>query len=118
MKAVRAIEPAVGTGTTESSVRSVTVLSASLAVMVRAALEPSRTVSALPQEMTIGSSGPTVCVPSPLKVSVGKPAHSTAGSKASAPPVSPVTIDVLRRSVLSAVLVSPDPHSVPGSTPI
>src|SRR3954471_24005844 len=52
--------------------------------------------------------------PRPLNVSVAKPSHSTAGSKASAPFVSPALIESFRRSVLSAVLVSPVPHSVPG----
>ena len=49
---------------------------------------------------------------------VGNPSHSTEGSNASAPFGSPSVIVALRRSVLSAVLVSPDPHSVPGSKPI
>ena len=51
-------------------------------------------------------------------MSVAKPSHSTAGSKASEPFASPASTLALRRSVLSAVLVSPVPHSVPGSTPI
>ncbi len=70
--------------------------------------------------VTVGAASPDVRVwaPSPSKVSVAKPFHSTAGSNASAPFASPVSIVGLRRRVLSAVLVTPVPHSVPGSTPI
>ena len=70
---------------------------------------------------TDGASSPGVvvaCDPSPSNVSVAKPSHSVAGSKASEPFVSPASTLALRRRVLSAVLVSPVPHSVPGSTPI
>ena len=59
--------------------------------------------------------GPAVCEPSPSNVSVAKPSHWTAGSKASLPIGSPAVTAALRRSVLSAVLVRPVPHSVPGS---
>ena len=56
--------------------------------------------------------------PSPANVFVANPSHSTDGSKTSEPFESPAVIAALRRSVLSAVLASPDPHSVPGSKPI
>jgi hypothetical protein len=63
------------------------------------------------------SPGPTVWVPRPSNVSVAKPSHSTDGSNASPPFVSPAVTVVFRRSVLSNVLVSPVPHSVPGLKP-
>jgi hypothetical protein len=68
---------------------------------------------------TCGAASPTTveCAPRPVKSSVANPSHSTAGSKASLGFVSPVSIAPLRRRVLSAVLVSPVPHSVPGSKP-
>ncbi len=56
--------------------------------------------------------------PRPSNVSTAKPSHSAAGSKAFAPLVSPMQTEALRRSVLSAVLVRPVPHSDPGSKPI
>jgi hypothetical protein len=71
-------------------------------------------------EATVGAAspgGPAPCEPSPPNVSVAKPSHSTAGSNASPVFVSPASIAALRRSVLSAVLVRPVPHSVPGSLP-
>ncbi len=70
--------------------------------------------------VTSGGWSPRViwCAPSPSTVSVANPFHSVAGSKASAPFGSPAWIVDLRRRVLSAVLVSPVPHSVPGSRPI
>ncbi len=58
------------------------------------------------------------CQPSPSTVSTGKPSHSMAGSNESPPSVSPVVTEGLRRRVLSAVLVAPEPHSLPGSAPI
>ena len=61
--------------------------------------------------------GPAVCEPSPSNVSVAKPSHWTAGSNASEPLMSPSVTTALRRSVLSAVLTRPVPHSVPGSKP-
>ena len=65
-----------------------------------------------------GLSPPTIVwLPRPPKVSVAKPFHSTVGSKASLPIGSPAWTVSLRRSVLSAVLVRPEPHSVPGSKP-
>ena len=70
---------------------------------------------------TVGAVSPPVVIewkPRPSNVSVAKPSHSIDGSKASTPFVSPAWIDGLRRSVLSIVLVSPEPHSAPGSTPI
>jgi hypothetical protein len=59
-----------------------------------------------------GDGGPE-CAPSPSNVSIAKPSHSTDGSNASDPAASPASIVDFRRSVLSAVLVSPLPHSVP-----
>ncbi len=119
VKAVRLIVPAAGVGVTFVRARSTIVSSASVAVTVRVALVPADRVSAPPQARTAGWSPPVVvCAPSPSKVSVAKPSHSTAGSKASPPLVSPASTLGLRRSVLSIVLVSPVPHSVPGSTPI
>ncbi len=68
---------------------------------------------------TRGATSPSVVVrePNPSRVLTAKPFHSVAGSKASVALVSPARMVGLRRSVLSAVLVSPVPHSVPGSTP-
>src|SRR5919106_4525940 len=60
---------------------------------------------------------PTSGQPRPSNVSVGDPSHSTAGSNVSFTTVSPAATEGLRRSVLSAVLTSPVPHSVPGSKP-
>jgi hypothetical protein len=64
-----------------------------------------------------GSATTVECAPRPAKVSVAKPSHSTAGSKTSLEFGSPASMAALRRSVLSAVLVRPVPHSVPGSKP-
>ena len=58
-----------------------------------------------------------VCEPRPSNVSVAKPFHSAAGSKASLATASPAQTAGIRRRVLSAVLVRPAPHSVPGSKP-
>ena len=44
---------------------------------------------------------PAVCAPSPRKVLLAKPSHSTAGSKASVPSGRRSQISALRRSVLS-----------------
>ena len=60
----------------------------------------------------------TACAPSPPNVSVAKPSQPWAASKASEPFGSPAHTVSWRRSVLSAVLTSPEPHSVPGSKPI
>src|SRR4051812_35685913 len=68
-------------------------------------------------EATDGPTSPTPCEPRPLNVSVAKPPPSALGSKMSEPLPSPVVIESLRRSVLSAVLARPLPHSVPGSKP-
>ncbi len=69
--------------------------------------------------VTCGAASATTveCAPRPVKSSVANPSHSTAGSKTSLGFESPASIVPLRRSVLSAVLVSPVPHSVPGSKP-
>ena len=56
-------------------------------------------------------------VPRPSKVSTAKPSHSVAGSYASFTTRSPTLTVALRRRVLSAVDVTPLPHSEPGSTP-
>ena len=50
-----------------------------------------------------------VCEPKPSKVFVGNPSHSRAGSNSSNGSVSPAQMLLLRRSVLSAVEVSPLP---------
>jgi hypothetical protein len=122
VKAVRVIPPAAGTGATEVRARSTTVLSASVAEIVREAPKPWRVVSAPPQVMTIGSSAPTVWVPrfaiSCSIVVFAKPSHSTAGSNASEPFESPTVTVFLRRRLLSIVLVRPLPHSFTGRTPI
>src|SRR5688572_13118213 len=55
--------------------------------------------------------------PRPLNVSVAKPIHCAAGSNASVSTASPASTRSSRLSVLSAVLVSPVPHSAPGSNP-
>src|SRR6266508_1470676 len=65
--------------------------------------------------ITNGATSPSA--PSPPNVSTAKPSHSSAGSNESLGLVSPaLTLDLLR-SVLSAVLTRPVPHSVPGSKP-
>src|SRR4029453_237655 len=67
---------------------------------------------------TGGASPPETCKPSPSKVFIAKPAHSTAAPHAPDPFVPPAETPLLRRSVLSAVLVRPLPHSAPGLKPI
>ena len=68
-------------------------------------------------EPTVGApSAETECTPRSPNVSVANPSHSSAGSKASDTFVSPAVIAGFRRSVLSWVLVRPEPHSVPGSS--
>ncbi len=52
-----------------------------------------------------------VWAPSPPKVLLAKPSHSRAGSKGFVGSVSPAQMLALRRSVLSAVLTRPEPHS-------
>ncbi len=105
-------------GVMELMLRSVTTPSASDALTVATADAPWRALTAGPQSATTGAGPPvTLCVPSPLKVFTGKPFHSAAGSKVSLKIGSPSVTDALRCRVLSAVLASPVPHSVPGSTP-
>ena len=56
----------------------------------------------------IGPAGQFItCEPSPPNVSIAKPSHSTEGSNVSVVFVSLEMIEDFRRSVLSAVLVSP-----------
>ena len=69
------------------------------------------------QVATTGALGSEPWLPRPSNVSFAKPSHWRAGSNASDWFVSPASIPALRRSVLSAVLVSPLPHWVPGSKP-
>src|SRR5262249_34670182 len=73
-------------------------------------------------ETTVGarSAAPQLALwlPNPSKVSVARPSHSAEGSNTSDPFTSPAQTLALRRSVLSAVLTRPVPHSVPGSKPI
>ena len=115
---VSEIEPPAGAGVTGPNVSEVTVPSASVAEAAAVAPWPWSTDSGAGHVTTTGAFPPeTACEPSPSNVFVGNPSHSTAGSKASPPFGSPAVIVALRRSVLSAVLVSPDPHSVPGSKP-
>ena len=96
------------------------VVTASLNVTVglteAVVVEPSAGLT----ETTVGaaSTGLPGYPPRKSNESVAKPSHSIDGSKASDPLVSPAMTAALRRSVLSAVLVRPVPHSVPGSTPI
>ena len=112
------VTPAVA-GLTDDSVRDVTTPSASLAVRPAVVAAPSRAVIGEGHVTTTGALPPaTLCAPRPPNVSWAKPSHSSAGSNVSAPFGSPAWTVSLRRSVLSAVLVSPLPHSVPGSTPI
>jgi hypothetical protein len=69
-------------------------------------------------ELTIGAaSPPETWAPSPANVLFAKPSHWIAGSNGSVGLVSPASIPLLRRSVLSIVLVRPEPHSTPGSKP-
>ncbi len=56
-------------------------------------------------------------VPKPSNVLMAYPSHSRAGSKTSEPFGSPLHTVFFRLRVLSAVLVRPVPHSVPGSNP-
>jgi hypothetical protein len=111
---IRLMEPGAGAGVTESIAREVTVPSRSVAETDLVAAKPSTAVSGPPQ--TAFGRG-TPWKPRPPNVSVAKPSHSTVGSKASVSFVSPASIAAFRRSVLSAVLVSPVPHSAPGSKP-
>jgi hypothetical protein len=118
--AVRVMQPAAGAGATPLMARSTIVSSGSVAVTVRVAALPAGVTSGTPQVSTAGAAtGPPsmVWVPSPSKVSVAKPSHSVAGSKASPGFGSPAFTVDLRRIVLSNVLVRPVPHSVPGSVP-
>ena len=116
---VREIEPDAGVGETGPSVSDVTVPSASVAETAAVPAVPWSTESDGGHVTTTGALPPvTVCAPSPSNVSVANPSHSMDGSNASEPFGSPATIVGLRRSVLSAVLVRPVPHSVPGSKPI
>jgi hypothetical protein len=89
---------------------NVTVTSASTATPVAPA-------AGVVDETCGAASVETKWAPRPVKSSVAKPSHCTAGSNASFGSGSPASIAALRRSVLSAVLVRPVPHSVPGSTP-
>ena len=59
-----------------------------------------------------------VWLPRSVELSIANPSHSTEGSNTLEPSVSPVQTVDFRRSVLSAVLVRPVPHSLPGSSPI
>ena len=68
--------------------------------------------------VTDGAISPPPCAPSPSNVSIANPSHSIDGSKTSVPFASPLVTESLRRSVLSAVLTRPVPHSVPGLKPI
>src|SRR6266542_2941476 len=113
------IDPPLGDGLIAVIAACVTTPSASDAETSRVAAVPTPVTSGPPQLGMIGALPPlTVWLPRPPKVSTAKPSHSTAGSNASAPLVSPASTEGLRRSVLSAVLVSPAPHSAPGSKPI
>ncbi len=112
VKAVREIEPAAGAGLTAVTARSTIVSSGSAAVTVWVAATPATVSNGLLQATTA-----VRCAPSPSKVSIAKPSHWVAGSNASVGTVSPASTVALRRRVLSAVLASPLPHSVPGSTP-
>lgn len=111
LKAVRVMAPAAGTGFTPVMARSTTVSSGSVALTVRVAAVPAGVANAAHVSTAVR------CPPSPSKVSIANPSHSAAGSKASVGLVSPASMVGFRRSVLSAVLVNPVPHSVPGSTP-
>ena len=88
----------------------VTVTSASTATPVAPAV-------GVVDETCGAASVETKWAPRPVKSSVAKPSHWTAGSKTSFGSGSPASMAALRRSVLSAVLVRPVPHSVPGSKP-
>src|SRR6266511_300266 len=114
---VKAVLVMVGTGA--DTARSTIVSSGSVPVTVRVAAVPRGVDSVPPQASTAGwSIGPPVeCVPRPSSVSTGKPVHSAAGSNGSAGLVSPAVTAGMRRSVLSAVLVRSEPHSLPGSKP-
>ena len=118
-KPVSAIVPAAGAGVTEPIVSEVTVPSASVAETAAVAAVPCAVVTVGGHVTETGalSGGVAVCVPSPPNVSVAKPSHCVAGSNASVPFGSPSVTPGLRRSVLSAVLARPVPHSVPGSKP-
>ena len=86
-------------------------------VMFASTATPVAPAAGVVEETCGAASVETMCAPRPVKSSVAKPSHSTAGSNASPGSGSPASIAALRRSVLSAVLVRPVPHSVPGSNP-
>jgi hypothetical protein len=113
VKAVRSIVPVDGAGETPVMATSTTVPSASVAVTSWLAAVPAIVVNG-PAQVITG----WLWAPMPSRVLFGKPSHSMAGSKGSAPSVSPAAMCALRRIVLSAVLAAPVPHSVPGSNPI
>ncbi len=120
-RSVRAIVPAAGAGSTAVTSMSTTVPSGSVAVTAALAAVPATVVSDPPQVTVTGElpvPGSKVWAPSPSKVFWAKPSHSAAGSNASPPSVSPALTVGNRRIVLSAVLVRPVPHSLPGSNPI
>lgn len=74
-------------------------------------------VAAVPRQLNREPHGPKrdslECDPRPLNVSTAKPSHWMEGSKVE-PHCEPTVMLALRRRVLSAVLVSPVPHSVVG----
>src|SRR5688500_11993710 len=116
---VIAIVPGAGEGEVDA-VKPSTMPSGSVAVTDVVAVPPWTRVTPEPQLTATGSfggGGPTSCEPRPSKVFCAKPVHSTAGSNTFPPSVSPASMEGLRRRVLSAVLTSPAPHSVPGSKP-
>src|SRR4029453_10420997 len=121
VSAVRTIEPAAGAGDTPVTSTSTTVPSGSVAVTTRLAAGAGTGGGGPPQGTVTGwltAPGSKVWAPRPSSVFCGKPSHSSAGSKASVPSGSPADTVGSRRSVLSAVLVRPVPHSVIGRTPI
>jgi hypothetical protein len=122
-----AVPPMTPAGTTLASVtpaggvdkaNETTRPSASEADTCRVVPVPASRAIGGPQLTITGSFASTACVPRPLNVLTGNPSHSAAGSKTSVAFVSPASIKPFRRSVLSCVLTSPEPHSVPGSKPI
>ena len=105
VKSVTAMLPG-SEGVTAVTLRLTTVPSGSEALTAPATSAGWVVLSSVGQVIATGSlTGGSPKLPSPSKVSVAKPSHSTDGSNGSVPSVSPAGTVDLRRRVLSRLVV-------------